>query len=214
MMRDPYDPAVAFDDLLADDEVVVLGSVPMFDRIAHWIANAKHRVQTHVRGANVRVDDDPSYLAYRVARLERALRQHMADGHGWPVTVLGENIPLPACSSGAIDCWQDGSEICVTVRFMSPDGVRMATASLPARDVADEVVNAAADSGVDYDSTVVLGGAMVACVGADRLIAEVCGRIVDYLDMPKKAAVRDHSVASNQYQFGCDVIVGCYGGAL
>lgn len=212
MTRDPYDPAVAFDDL-TDDETVMLGGVSLRDRVSHWIDRAKRRFRTHVRGEDVRIDDELSYLTYRVARLEQALKQHMADGHGSPVTILGEALPLPCCEAGAIDCWHDGREIHCTVRFIGPDGIRAATASIPADAVADDVVNAAADAGMNYDEVTVLGGPLTAMIGADSLVSQICGHVGAYLDNPKLSKMRDHSVAANPYLFGCDVILACHGGA-
>lgn len=156
----------------------------------------------------------------RVARLEAALRQHMADDHGAAVTALGADIarattggtsiPLPCCKGGAIECWLDGDQIMCTVKFMAPDGVRMATASSPAQDAVDAVVRAAY-AGPAYEDVTIVGGSMAACIGADKLVTDVCCAIVGYLENPKKSKLRDFSVAGNRYLHGCDVLIACGG---
>jgi hypothetical protein len=213
MTRDPYDPSVAFDDLV-DDDIVVHGQGSSFrDRVGDWIERAKQRLRTSLRGDDVRLDDEPSYLAFRVARLEQALRQHMADGHGSAVTVLGAPVPLPCCSNGAIECWQDGSDVVCSVRFEAPDGARVATAAAPIAPAVDDVVGAAWETGVEYPEVHALAGPLAVFVAADRLVSELCGCIVGYLDNPKASRARDYSIAANPYLHGVDVLVSCGGAA-
>jgi hypothetical protein len=237
--RDPYDVTVAFDDLF-DDDTAVLGGADD-DRLARWVALAKDRIfrRQRVRGDDVRLDDAESYDQFRAWRrwpylqsldtrlrnLETEFRQHIADGHGAPVTVLGDAavrtidtaarggvaIPLPCCADGAVECWLDGADLLCTVRFMAPDGVRAATASAPAAPAVNEVVGAAWESGIDWSDVKVLGGTLASLVGADALVTAVCGIVVDYLD--GRGRVFDASVRGNRYLHGCDVLTSSYGGA-
>lgn len=200
----------SFEILGAEADDVPLG-LPLLDSL---VASFRLRAPAP---KPVRIDDEESYRAFRserrkpyvadlearVADLEQALADHVADHHGGgrlerleeafqahvaegrggkqaqvddafdQALVGGRMIPSP---HPAITCWRDGDELLCTVRMRAPGGApRLVTAATPAAAAAEELVGCAAE--VLGEDEVDLGFFIpfIPIIGCSRLIGELVG---------------------------------------
>lgn len=185
--------------------------LPIFDELHQRFSTAlpspKHvRLDTEASYADFRRRRDPSLasLDERLAALEAAVAAHTADDHGGgklaalqdaferhvAAHVCGDDapasqpidLPLAACRTGLIECWQEGPEICVSVRIPGPDGqARVATSAMPADTAVEETLGCAIDAGLEPEEMLVVVPPMAQVLGADRMITEICGCALEVL---------------------------------
>jgi len=167
----------------------------------------------------MRVDTEESYkkfmdekrapyiaeLEQRVARAEAALAQHASDGHGVAMDVLGadveqakqraltggDEIPmsLPPGTEKHVKVWQDGGQICCSMRLPGPDGkVRIATASSPVERHVEEVLCYTEDG--DVNPMEVMGALpmMAQILGGGSLVTQIAAAASELLARPEVKA--------------------------
>jgi hypothetical protein len=167
----------------------------------------------------MRVDTEESYkkfmdekrapyiaeLEQRVARAEAALAQHASDGHGVAMDVLGadveqakqraltggDEIPmsLPPGTEKHVKVWQDGGQICCSMRLLGPDGkVRIATASSPVERHVEEVLTYTEDG--DVNPMEVMGALpmMAQILGGGSLVTQIAAAAPELLARPEVKA--------------------------
>jgi len=167
----------------------------------------------------MRVDTEESYkkfmdekrapyiaeLEQRVARAEAALAQHASDGHGVAMDVLGadveqakqraltggDEIPmsLPPGTEKHIKVWQDGGQICCSMRLPGPDGkVRIATAASPVERHVEEVLCYTEDG--DVNPMEVMGALpmMAQILGGGSLVTQIAAAAPQLLARPEVCA--------------------------
>lgn len=118
------------------------------------------------------------------ARLREEFDQHLADYHGQDVLGAGVvraardyaagGVPISVGPSlrGKVECWQDGDEVCCTVRFLTPRGLALATTGAPVERYVDEVMSALSEDEVEAVLPVV--GHLARTLGATTLLSELC----------------------------------------
>jgi hypothetical protein len=164
----------------------------------------------------MRVDTEESYkkfmdgkrapyieeLEQRVARAEAALAQHASDGHGVPIYVLGadvehakqraqvcgDEIPmsLPPGTEKHVKVWQDGNQICCSMRLPGPDGkARIATSSSPVERHVEEVLGYMDDAGVDPMEVKDSLPLLAQILGGGALITQIAAAAPELLSRPE-----------------------------
>lgn len=123
----------------------------------------------------VRVDDDDSYVAFRVSRLEDRLsdlEQRFDDHVSDP---SAHAIPVPPDLSGKVLAWRDGDEILCTMRTVGPDGIaRCLTTGAPAMRYVDDVLGCAINSRVQPEIALAAIPAAACVLGAASLFKQLC----------------------------------------
>jgi len=167
----------------------------------------------------MRVDTEASYkkfmddkrapyiaeLEQRVARAEAALAQHASDGHGAAMDVLGadveqakqraltggDEIPmsLPPGTEKHIKVWQDGGQICCSMRLPGPDGkVRIATAASPVERHVEEVLCYTEDGNVNPMEVMGALPMMAQILGGGSLVTQIAAAAPELLARPEVKA--------------------------
>ncbi len=141
----------------------------------------------------------------RVDALEKALKKHASDGHGVAVDVLGaeieqakrrvevcgDEIPmsLPPGTEKHVKVWQDGNQICCSMRLPGPDGkVRIATAATPVERHVEEVLTYTEDA--DVNPMEVMGALplMAQILGGGALVTQIAAAAPQLLARPEVCA--------------------------
>jgi len=167
----------------------------------------------------MRVDTEESYAKYmdgkrapyiaeleqRVARAEAALAQHASDGHGAAMDVLGadveqakqraltggDEIPmsLPPGTEKHVKVWQDGDQICCSMRLPGPDGkARIATSSSPVERHIEEVLCYTEDAGVNPMEVMGALPLMAQILGGGSLVTQIAAAAPELLARPEVKA--------------------------
>jgi len=167
----------------------------------------------------MRVDTEESYkkfmdgkrapyieeLEQHVARAEAALAQHASDGHGVAMDVLGadveqakqrvqtagDEIPmsLPPGTEKHIKVWQDGGQICCSMRLPGPDGkVRIATSASPVEKHVEEVLSYTEDAGVNPMEVMGALPLMAQILGGGSLVTQIAAAAPELLARPEVKA--------------------------
>lgn len=82
-------------------------------------------------------------------------------------------IPVVPVLRGKVECWQDGDEICCTVRFLNARGEpRLATTGTPAQRHLEEALSCA--SAAELEHALPVMGRLAQILGSTALIPELC----------------------------------------
>lgn len=177
------------------------GSFPLLTRIYRRFAGVEPEPK------RARLDDEATYTAFSSARadaqlqrLAEVLADHLADGHGggdpaMVVRIAREvsrrrvpgppiSLPLPAFAKGKIRCWQDGPEICCSIRFLDLDGARrVITTGTSVSDSIEDVLGYVDDAGLDPRAMVSAIPALAQVLGGDDLVPQLAAAAIPLSQM-------------------------------